>query len=175
MTDDQRPVYSVWHRDSLLLEDSKLGIILKDADLSTGLSLEEVTDAEIVSERYEMLQGKRLERAYEAREKTYILNNAAGDKLEIIFRVSDDGVAFRYHLPEASEEPKQISRELSSFNLREGAIGWLQPMAVAKTGFAGTNPSYEEHYQNAIEAGAPAPTEAGWVFPAFFSREKAGC
>lgn len=48
-TGEQRPVYSVWHRDSLLLEDSKLGIVLEDTDFSSGLSLEEVTPIEKVN------------------------------------------------------------------------------------------------------------------------------
>jgi alpha-glucosidase len=41
-------------------------------------------------------------------------------------------------------------------------------MAVAQTGWSNTNPSYEEHYQREIAVGTPAPSEAGWVFPALF-------
>jgi alpha-glucosidase len=39
---------------------------------------------------------------------------------------------------------------------------------VAQTGFANTNPSYEEHYRREIAVGTASPLPAGWVFPALF-------
>ena len=41
-------------------------------------------------------------------------------------------------------------------------------MSVAGTGWKGTNPSYEEHYEKDIPVGTPSPSPAGWVFPALF-------
>jgi hypothetical protein len=41
-------------------------------------------------------------------------------------------------------------------------------MSVAKSGWKRSNPAYEEYYQKDIPAGTPAPTGAGWVYPALF-------
>lgn len=168
LTEAQRPVYTVWHQDSLVLEESRLGVKMEAADFTTGLSLEEVSAEEQVEETYEMVQGKRKERTYTANEKVFHLKNASGERMDIIFRVSDDGVAFRYHFPGEAGELKKISEEVTSFNFKEGTKSWLQPMSVAKTGFANTNPSYEEFYLKGVEADTASPLGQGWVFPALF-------
>ena len=41
-------------------------------------------------------------------------------------------------------------------------------MSVAKTGWKGVNPAYEEVYEQDIPAATPSPTGAGWVYPALF-------
>jgi alpha-glucosidase len=47
-------------------------------------------------------------------------------------------------------------------------MAWLQPMSVAKSGWKGVNPAYEEIYQREVPVGTPPPTGAGWVYPALF-------
>ncbi|AHM61107.1 glycoside hydrolase [Flammeovirgaceae bacterium 311] len=169
LQNNEPPTYNIFYHDSLIMADSRLGLRRSDSDFSKGLTLAAVSASQPVSDEYEMLHGKRRLCSYQANEKTFSLTNAAGEKIDIIFRVSDDGVAFRYHFPDESSEIKKIDQELTSFHFREGTKAFLQPMSVAKTGFEGTNPSYEEHYQQNIPADQPAPTEAGWVYPALFN------
>jgi hypothetical protein len=57
---------------------------------------------------------------------------------------------------------------VTSFHFLPGTRAWLQPMAVAKSGWEKTNPSYEEYYEKGIPVGTPSPTGAGWVYPALF-------
>src|ERR671912_308261 len=92
----------------------------------------------------------------------------SGRRLEIVFQVSDDGVAFRYLFPETSAETRRLVEEVTSFNFPEGTRAWLQPMSVAKSGWEKVNPCYEEFYEKEIAAGTPSPTGAGWVYPALF-------
>ncbi|HEX7987484.1 MAG TPA: glycoside hydrolase family 97 N-terminal domain-containing protein [Duganella sp.] len=61
-----------------------------------------------------------------------------------------------------------LIQERTSFALPASAKAWLQPIAVAQTGWGRTNPSYEEHYQMDIPVGTAPPSPAGWVFPALF-------
>jgi hypothetical protein len=61
-----------------------------------------------------------------------------------------------------------VNEEASSFRFSTDAKAWLQPMSVAKTGWARTNPSYEEYYEREIAVGTPSTLGAGWVFPALF-------
>ncbi|WP_187261122.1 glycoside hydrolase family 97 protein [Pontibacter beigongshangensis] len=168
LSDDKRAFYSISRNDSVVLQDSKLGVEMEDADFTQGLVLESVSGVEQVRDSYEMLNAKRRYNTYTANKQTFHLRNEAGQKVDIIFQVSDDGVAFRYYFPGESTDKKKISKEITSFKLPEGAKAWLQPMSDAKTGWEKTNPSYEEHYQKDIAVGTPSPIKAGWVFPALF-------
>ena len=91
--------------------------------------------------------------------------------MNVIFRASNDGIAFRYEFPGQSEDTKRITAELTTFRLKPESRAWLQPMQVAQTGWKNTNPAYEEHYRMDIPVGTSSPDEAGWVFPALFESD----
>ncbi len=160
--------YQVSRLGDTVLLPSALGMDLNDARFSKNLQLSGVSALKVVEDHYSMLQGKRLEIEYRANEKRFSFVNAQGDKMDVIFRASNDGIAFRYHFPGQSSLPSQVVAEVTSFHFPDQARAWLQQMQVVNTGWEGTNPAYEEHYQMDIPVGTPAPTEAGWVFPALF-------
>ena len=166
--DEGVPRYSI-HRDGQsVLQESRLGLVREDADFSRGLRLVSESPTEPIEDRYALLTAKRRVNDYRANRKVFHLETAAGAKLDIIFQVSDDGVAFRYIFPETSAAPHRLTKELSSFHLLPKSKAWLQPMSVAKSGWEKSNPSYEEYYEQEIDVGTPSPTGAGWVFPALF-------
>lgn len=164
----QVPRFSVSYQGQVVLQESQLGIALADADFTRDLTLIQKSPQTTVSDSYELWAGKKSQVSYNANEQTFSFVNADQHKLDIIFRVSDDGVAFRYRLTDTSTDIKQVTQETTSFALPENSRAWLQPMSVAQTGWMNTNPSYEEHYQLEIPVGTASPTEAGWVFPALF-------
>ncbi len=168
INEDGSPLYTVIRGGELVLRESKLGLIRDDADFSRGLQLLTVSPVEPVSDEYELLTSKRRHNSYRANRRTLSLETSAGQKLDIIFQVSDDGVAFRYRFPETSSRVHRLTKEVSSFNFLPETRTWLQPIAAAKTGFAETNPSYEETYEREGIVGTPSPTGAGWVYPALF-------
>ncbi|MBY0242432.1 MAG: glycoside hydrolase family 97 protein [Burkholderiaceae bacterium] len=160
--------YTVTRDGTAVILPSTLGLRLQGADFSRGLKLTQTSDAVRVSDRYTMAVGKRRQISYSASEQTYTLENRRKQRIAITFRVSDDGVAFRYVVAEPALPRKQLIDEATSFALSKSAHGWLQPMSVAQTGWANTNPSYEELYQMAVPAGTPSPLKSGWAFPALF-------
>lgn len=162
------PHYSITYQGQAVLQESQLGIALADADFTRGLTLVQVAPPTTVNDSYELWTGKKSQVSYRANEQVFSFENASQRKLDIIFRVSNDGVAFRYQLTDSSTGIKQVTQEATSFALPENSRAWLQPMSVAQTGWMNTNPSYEEHYQLDIPVGTSSPTEAGWVFPALF-------
>lgn len=167
-----KATYSVLAGNATILESSKLGLLREDADFSKSLSLESASAVYVVSDQYELLTSKRKLNAYKANKQVYRLKNSSGQLMDVIFQVSNDGLAFRYYFPEYSSDVKRISNEITSFNFPKSSKAWLQPMSDAKTGWEQTNPSYEEHYQKGIDVGTPAPSNAGWVYPALFSSGK---
>jgi hypothetical protein len=160
--------YSIARDGKPVLLPSELGLQLAGADLSRDLTLVAASRPRTVEDKYEMAVGKKRDITYRASEQTFSVQNAKEQKMEIVFRVSNDGVAFRYIVAEPSLPLKKLVQERTTFALPADSKAWLQPMAVAQTGWSNTNPSYEEHYQMEIPAGTKAPTEAGWVFPALF-------
>ena len=168
-TSQMCPVYRIELAGKPVLQQSKLGLIREDEDFSKGLVLESVSDIETIKADYEMLQGKKRNCSYIANRRVFHLKNASGKKMDIIFQVSNDGVAFRYYFPEKSNDIHKIKKEISSFNFPAGTKAWIQPMADAKTGWCNVEPCYEQNYQQNMELGKLPTVKAGWVFPALFN------
>ncbi|MDW7979205.1 MAG: glycoside hydrolase family 97 catalytic domain-containing protein [Verrucomicrobiales bacterium] len=151
-----------------VLQESRLGLVRADADFSRGLRLADVSRIKRVEDRYEILTAKRRLNHYVANRRVVHLRDAAGRKLDIIFQVSNDGVAFRYMFPEKDPRIYKLVEECTTFRFLPGTRAWLQPMSAAKTGWEKVNPCYEEYYLMDIPVGRPSPTGAGWVYPALF-------
>lgn len=169
LTEGRRPVYLVKRQGQIVLQESRLGLIGEDVDFSKGLSYLGETDAGVIEDHYEILTAKRRHNTYRAHRKIFHLAADSGQKLDVVFQVSNDGVAFRYSFPAAPDSGvRAINEELSSFHFSPETKAWLQPMSVAKTGWKSTNPSYEEHYAQEIPVGTPSTLGAGWIYPALF-------
>jgi len=169
LSEDGKATYSIYHSDSLVMEHSGLGVIREDEDFSLNMVLDSVSDPEDVTDNYTMLHGKRHNCSYNGTGRVFYMSSAKGHHMDIIFRVSDDGVAYRYYFPGQTDTLVKITSEVSSFNFRSSAKAFLQPCMNSKTGWNMTQPSYEEQYQREIPVGKAAPHEAGWVMPALFN------
>lgn len=163
------PFYQIFYNNKMVLDSSKLGIIREDANFYNNMEIINVSELINIEDNYTMFQGKQKNISYSANQYTVHLKNEAGSLMDIIFQLSDDGVAFRYYFPETSEEIKKISEEKTTYNFDENTKAWLQPMSKAKTGWSETNPSYEENYMMDIPVNTASPIGEGWVYPALFN------
>jgi len=171
LSDQNKPVYEIQYQDKVVMQDCRLGLIRENEDFSENLRVASVSAVQLVEDDYEMLHGKKQLFSYEGKRKIFHLINENGEKLEIIFQVSNDGVAFRYFFPGESYDVKKIKQEITSFKFLPGTRAWVQPMAEAKSGWCQVNPSYEEHYIQNIELDKLPENKPGWVFPALFNYE----
>lgn len=160
--------YHLNRNEKEVLEWSQLGVVMDQADLFEGLTLEEVTAVAAVSDQYTLLHGKKKEVTYQGNEKQYQFSNAEGEKLTIIFRLSNDGLAFQYEFDGEGDAVYTIEEEKTTFNFPETAKAWMQPIAEVNTGWESSNPSYEEEYQMGVSVGTASPIPSGWVYPALF-------
>jgi hypothetical protein len=160
--------YTISYDGKDVMKNSKLGLIRDDEDFSKNLKLIKVSSPKQVKDSYTILTAKKKNITYMATERVLETQTGSGKKMNIIFRVSNDGVAFRYEFPEQSTDVKKISSEETSFHFMDGTRAWLQPKAEAQSGWEHTNPSYEAHYQMDITTGTPSPGKNGWVYPALF-------
>lgn len=150
--DGGRPVLSITDPHGLALVDETLGLRTTDADLTKGLKLVATSQRQL-TERYRMTVGKRLDRNANLSETRYALQNAKGQKLDIVVRVANDGVAFRYELPGVSSAT--VTGEATSFTVPAAAKAWLLPY----------NPQYEKER---IETTAGAAAAGDFGYPSLF-------
>ncbi|MBN8650033.1 MAG: glycoside hydrolase family 97 catalytic domain-containing protein [Cytophagales bacterium] len=161
--------YAISYQGKPVLRDSKLGVIREDEDFSANLKVVKVSRPKIITDRYQILTAKKYDITYTATQRVIETITTSGKKMNIVFQVSNDGVAFRYEFPEQSAEVKKIKSEATSFHFFEGTRAWLQPKTEAQSGWEHTNPSYEAHYKMDIATGTASPTRNGWVYPALFN------
>lgn len=161
--------YSITYKGQSILRESKLGLVRDDEDFSRGLRTIKTSKPKKVKDSYSMVNAKKRNITYTANRGVVETETASGKKMNIIFQVSNEGVAFRYEFPETSNEVRKISAEATSFRFHDGTRAWLQPKTEAQTGFEHTNPAYEAHYMLDIPTGTPSPGPNGWVYPALFN------
>ena len=171
MNDEGRAFYKVFYQNQVVIKDSKLGLEAQDADFIKGMKLLNVSATEVIKDDYELFTGKKRLVHYTANKKIVHLQSREGKKMDIIFQLSNDGVAFRYYFPERSEGIRVINEEITSFHFDTSTKAFLQPMQVAKSGWNKSNPAYEEHYRQNISVTDTSTFGAGWVYPALFHHE----
>ena len=162
------PGYQIERDGRTVLAPSLLGLVRDDDDFALGLRWISTSKPERVEDRYELLTSKRRLNVYRANRLIFHLASTAGRKLDIVFQVSNDGVAFRYVFPDTSATEHSLRREVTSFHFLPDTRAWLQPVAAAQSGWQRSNPSFEEYYEQGIAVGTPAPFGNGWMYPALF-------
>lgn len=161
-------VYRIIYKGETVLIDSKLGLVREDADFSKDLQFVRISAPTTFRDHYNMVNAKKSSINYVATERVIETKSSTGQLMNIVFRVSNDGVAFRYKFPGTSADVKKIAAETTSFHFNEGTRAWLQPKTEAQSGWEHSNPSYEAHYYMDIATGTPSPGNNGWVYPALF-------
>lgn len=136
---------------------SPLGLKTNTHDFS-ALDLVSESKITLVHDSYDMPAGKRKHCENVGTEKTFRFQNASGKCIDMVFRAYNNGVAFRYVLPEYSDGLQSITDELTTYTLPKGIKRWVQS------------------YPNAYEAFYPADTDGkanqGWSYPALFNIDK---
>ncbi|HEX7306262.1 glycoside hydrolase family 97 catalytic domain-containing protein [Lentzea sp.] len=103
-----------------VLRPAAVGLTTTAADLTRDLVFTGRTDR-VVTDRYTMPHGKRLQRSTSATESTLGFRNANGS-FDLVVRAAPDGVAYRYVLNAAT-----VTAEASSFQVPADSKAWLLP------------------------------------------------
>ncbi|WP_018383445.1 glycoside hydrolase family 97 catalytic domain-containing protein [Wenjunlia vitaminophila] len=135
-----------------VLEPAPVGLVTSQADLSTGLRPTGRSD-KLVEETYQATTGKRLKRSTSMNETRLSFTGAHDTPIDLVVRVSDDGVAYRYDLPTTTSGT--VSQEKSAFQLPANATAWLTKYGV----------NHEEHH---TETTAVNAATGSFGYPALF-------
>ena len=165
---DGGALYAILLGGEQVLRPSAMGLVRNDSSFAEKLTLVKTSDVEAVKDAYDMFEGKKKHCVYQANRRVFTVKNPVGETMDIIFQVSNDGVAFRYAFPQKSDKTYSVRQEKTAFAFAAATVSWLHPMQPGKSGWSRTQPSYEEHYEIEKPVGRPSPTGEGWCFPALF-------
>ena len=170
LSEQGQPCYRVSYDGQEVVQQSALGLKTNIGDFTQGLGQKEVVRNQ-VSDTYELRNIKQSCVDYEANElvATYVLKGQPEKNVvDIIFRVSNRDVAFRYRiLPQKETRVCVVTEEASGFVLPEGTTTFLCPQSKPMGGFARTSPSYETPYTCDEPVGKNGWGE-GYSFPCLF-------
>lgn len=165
---DGRPSYSVSYDNVLFLKPSPLGIIASIGDFSSGMSLEKNVSTNKIDETYELASIKKSKVRYVANEAVFSFTQQGKTIYDVIFRISNNDVAFKYKMyPQGETLSCVVKQEATGFAFPDGTTTFLCPQSKPMGGFARTSPSYETSYTADDVAGKNGWGE-GYTFPCLF-------
>lgn len=163
-----KPLYTVTYKDKTILEDSPLGFVTNIGDFSTNVSYVGQSSS-VVRKTYVQDRIKQSVVNYNANELKITFANADKNPFDVVFRVSNNDIAFRYEMPQYGETASIVMRsEATGFDFPDNTTTFICPQSDPMIGWKRTKPSYEEEYK----ADAPITTESlygeGYTFPCLF-------
>ncbi|KAF2515559.1 glycoside hydrolase family 97 protein [Flavobacterium foetidum] len=144
-----------------VLPQSRLGIVQKKERFDDLAFVGESKIVEIHDD-YQMICGKRKHCENFGNEKKFSFKNKNNQKLEIVFRAYNNGVAFQYVFPNSSEKNINITQEITTYVIPDGTSRWIQPFEV----------SYEKFYPQS-QTGVNEDKNNNWGFPALYKVNEA--
>jgi len=127
-SDEQKISYSLKKNNQLLIEKSLLGILTDQFDLSDDLTINKVQRSS-KNETWTQVWGEQKHITDNHNELAIHLSSKTNQMQMIIrFRLFNDGLGFRYELPEQKELNNfKILDELTEFNFSEDSQSWWIP------------------------------------------------
>ncbi len=166
--DNGMPQYSVTYNEKTFIEKSPLGLKTNAGDFSSGLALQANSIQNKVDESYQLRNIKKSSVHYTANEAVFSFTKEGRPALDVIFRVSNNNLAFKYKAyPQKETLSCVVQEEASGFLMPSGATTFLCPQSNPMTGFARTGPSYETSYMLDDAVGKNGWGN-GYTFPCLF-------
>ena len=132
------------------------------------MSLEKNVSTNKIDETYELASIKKSKVHYVANEAVFSFTQQGKTIYDVIFRISNNDVAFKYRMyPQGETLSCVIKKEATGFAFPDGTTTFLCPQSKPMGGFARTSPSYETSYTADDVAGKNGWGE-GYTFPCLF-------
>ena len=176
VTDEQgTPDYTVSYNNEVFILQSPLGLKTNIGDFTEGMTLQAAnSEVKQINEAYELATIKQRKVNYVANEAVCTFEKDGKVIYDIIFRVSNRDVAFKYRMyPQRETRSCIVQEEVTAFQLPEGTTTFLCPQVKPMGGFARTYPSYETPYTVDEPTGKNGWGE-GYTFPCLFKNNEKG-
>lgn len=162
--------YSATLAGTQVVNPSLLGLKTSMGDFSQGL---QIVNSRVESGRiaYDMTRTKKAHVDKAVNTLTVQTKNQEGLLMNLVMKVTDEAIAFRYELPRpAKGNPKRcvVKSEETSFLLPADTRTFICPQIGPETGWEQTKPSYEEDYVPDDEMQKASRFHRGYTFPCLF-------
>jgi alpha-glucosidase len=130
VNDEGRPAYAVTRAGKPIIAESRLGFLLTDAPKLERNFKSTGSQTRSVDETWEQPWGERryVRNRYNELRVQLVEKNPPARALNVVFRVYDDGIGFRYEFPEQAQlREVNIGEELTEFAIVEPATAWWIP------------------------------------------------
>ncbi len=127
---DGRPGYSILRDGREVIAPSRLGFLFLDAPKFERNMVIDAHRSRTFDETWEQPWGERrqVRNHYSELRVTLSEKNPPRRSYDVVFRLFDDGVGFRYEFPDQPQlEQVHISEELTEFNIADPATAWWIP------------------------------------------------
>jgi len=169
VTNDKGESFRLFYRVSFngkeAILESPLGIEREDAQFVNDLKLVSQSEVKLIDEKYSLKSGKRSEARNYAHELALTFQNPEGNRLQLIVRAYNEGIAFRYRFPEENTELHKVIGEQTGFSIPKDGKAWIHPYDWNSR----KKPSYEQYCEKEIPVGSASPNEKGWAYPMLFN------
>ncbi|PWK78867.1 glycosyl hydrolase family 97 [Mucilaginibacter oryzae] len=147
--------YKTGDRLTTVMQGNKLGLSTAQEEFR-NIDLKSAGAIKRISESYKMLTGKRSLCTNAAIERSFTFTNTAGRQLNVIFRVYNDGIAFRYLLPKWTDQPVNVKDEYTAYHIPEQTGRWVQKYDIG----------YENYFPYSTDGHGEQLQQ--WAYPALF-------
>lgn len=113
-----------------------IGILTDSTSISTW-ELKETVKGKYMETNYTMKAGKRETCSNQWNEYRYVFSDSLKQQMDLVFRLYNDGIAFRYELPHT--DGTRIVDETTTYTIPEGKKRWIQPYDPGYEGFYPTS------------------------------------
>ena len=108
--------YSVYYKDTIAIERSLLGLIMDSLEYGKNAKFVSASPVKDIVEAYQLKSGKQTKTIDDCREQVFTFSSSEGNNFDLIVRVYNNGIAFRYGLSGLDKELHQFRRNIR--NLR---------------------------------------------------------
>lgn len=152
---DFKIYYKTQGKITQIMSHSELGISTSNEQFR-NISLKSAGMVKTIRASYEMITGKRRLCTNTANERIFGFLNSDGKQMNIIFRVYNDGIAFRYEFPKWSDQTINVTDENTTYNIPAQTARWMQSY----------DPGYEDFYPYSTTGKGDKGQQ--WAYPALF-------
>ncbi len=141
--------YVVYWNKLQVLELSEVG--METTSAGQHLTLKKISKSSRIQTSYNMIAGKRLLCNNQANEYVCLYQDQQEKTVRLVFRLYNDGIAFRYEL--SGLQGERITKELTTYRISEGTRRWIQQWTDSYEGFfplstTGTPPPSRRNGEN---------------------------
>ena len=118
--------YSVYYKDTIAIERSLLGLIMDSLEYGKNAKFVSASPVKDIVEAYQLKSGKQTKTIDDCREQVFTFSSSEGNNFDLIVRVYNNGIAFRYGLSGLDKELHTIQAEHTEFAVPIALIELIQ-------------------------------------------------